>query len=111
MSRYPRFRHAQANPGPFGRRRTTRTLPFGIVVAAGCAAVFAATWFATPMLTALWSSAPPAPEAVAATERSVYYSGCNEARAAGAAPITRGSPGYRSEMDGDNDGIACEPHP
>ncbi len=40
----------------------------------------------------------------------VYYSGCNAVRAAGAAPLHRGEPGYRPEMDGDNDGIACEPH-
>jgi len=40
----------------------------------------------------------------------VYYRGCNEARAAGAAPIYRGQPGYRPEMDGDGDGIACEPY-
>jgi len=41
---------------------------------------------------------------------TIYYSGCNEARSAGAAPIHRGQPGYRLEMDGDGDGIACEPH-
>jgi len=40
----------------------------------------------------------------------VYYSGCREARAAGAAPLYRGQPGYRPEMDGDGDGIACEPY-
>jgi len=40
----------------------------------------------------------------------VYYRGCNEARAAGAAPLYRGQPGYRPEMDGDGDGIACEPY-
>lgn len=39
-----------------------------------------------------------------------YYSGCNAARAAGVAPIYRGQPGYRPEMDGDSDGIACEPY-
>lgn len=39
----------------------------------------------------------------------VYFRGCNEARAAGAAPLYRGQPGYRVEMDGDGDGIACEP--
>lgn len=44
-------------------------------------------------------------------ERSVYYSGCDEARRAGAAPIYAGEPGYRSGMDGDGDGIACEPYP
>jgi hypothetical protein len=37
------------------------------------------------------------------------WSGCNAARAAGTAPIYRGEPGYRSDMDGDGDGIACEP--
>lgn len=39
-----------------------------------------------------------------------YWRGCNEARAAGTAPIYRDEPGYRPEMDGDGDGIACEPH-
>lgn len=39
----------------------------------------------------------------------VYYRNCHEAWAAGAAPIYRGQPGYRPEMDGDGDGIACEP--
>ncbi|HEX8239387.1 MAG TPA: excalibur calcium-binding domain-containing protein [Allosphingosinicella sp.] len=45
-----------------------------------------------------------------AVEASVYYSGCNEARAAGVTPIYEGEPGYRPGMDGDSDGIACEPH-
>jgi hypothetical protein len=39
-----------------------------------------------------------------------HWSGCNEARASGTAPIYRDEPGYRAEMDGDGDGIACEPH-
>ena len=37
-----------------------------------------------------------------------YYKNCAEARAAGAAPIYRGEPGYREKLDRDNDGIACE---
>lgn len=40
----------------------------------------------------------------------VYFPGCNAVRAAGLAPLYRGQPGYRPEMDGDDDGIACEPH-
>jgi len=40
----------------------------------------------------------------------VYYPNCKTARAAGAAPLYRGQPGYRPEMDGDADGIACEPY-
>ncbi|GIW26254.1 MAG: hypothetical protein KatS3mg075_741 [Meiothermus sp.] len=39
---------------------------------------------------------------------SVYYRNCAEARAAGAAPIYRGQPGYRPGLDRDGDGIACE---
>lgn len=42
--------------------------------------------------------------------QGVLYRNCAEARAAGAAPIYRGQPGYRPEMDGDGDGIACEPY-
>lgn len=40
----------------------------------------------------------------------VYYKDCDAARAAGAAPLHRGDPGYRSELDRDGDGVACEPY-
>ena len=43
-------------------------------------------------------------------QASVHYSGCNEVRAAGKAPLYAGQPGYRADMDGDGDGVACEPH-
>ncbi|UUR09408.1 excalibur calcium-binding domain-containing protein [Sphingomonas glaciei] len=36
-----------------------------------------------------------------------YYPSCSWARSAGA-PIARGSPGYRPQLDADNAGIACE---
>lgn len=39
-----------------------------------------------------------------------YWPGCKAARAAGTAPIYLGEPGYREGMDGDGDGIACEPY-
>ena len=42
------------------------------------------------------------------TPSEVYYANCDEARDAGAAPINRGEPGYRSGLDRDDDGIACE---
>lgn len=41
---------------------------------------------------------------------SVYYRYCSHARAAGAAPLHAGEPGYRSELDRDGDGVACEPY-
>jgi endonuclease YncB( thermonuclease family) len=47
----------------------------------------------------------------ASTTRRALYRNCAEVRAAGAAPLRRGQPGYRPEMDGDLDGIACEPLP
>lgn len=39
---------------------------------------------------------------------SAYYANCSEARAAGAAPLYRGEPGYRPGLDRDDDGVACE---
>nr|WP_231562471.1 excalibur calcium-binding domain-containing protein [Sphingomonas sp. 35-24ZXX] len=39
-----------------------------------------------------------------------FWLGCNDARRVGTAPIYLGEPGYREEMDGDSDGIACEPY-
>ncbi|WP_081997315.1 excalibur calcium-binding domain-containing protein [Sphingopyxis fribergensis] len=39
-----------------------------------------------------------------------YWRRCDDARAAGTAPIYRGEPGYRDGLDADNDGIACEPY-
>lgn len=40
------------------------------------------------------------------------FSSCAAARAAGATlPLRRGQPGYRPEMDGDRDGLACENQP
>ncbi|MEU9799849.1 excalibur calcium-binding domain-containing protein [Streptomyces sp. NPDC051000] len=39
---------------------------------------------------------------------SVSYRNCAAVRAAGAAPIRRGDPGYGSHLDRDGDGIACE---
>ncbi|MDM7487759.1 DUF1524 domain-containing protein [Rhodococcus sp. CSLK01-03] len=39
---------------------------------------------------------------------AVAYRNCAEARAAGAAPLYAGQPGYSEKMDGDGDGVACE---
>jgi hypothetical protein len=36
------------------------------------------------------------------------FRNCAEARAAGAAPVRRGDPGYGPHLDRDNDGIGCE---
>lgn len=39
---------------------------------------------------------------------TVYYANCSEARAAGAAPMRVGDPGYAPHLDRDHDGLACE---
>ncbi|WP_395337608.1 excalibur calcium-binding domain-containing protein [Novosphingobium sp. BL-8H] len=39
-----------------------------------------------------------------------YYANCDEARAAGEAPLYVDEPGYRLQLDADGDGIACEPY-
>lgn len=49
---------------------------------------------------------PPAP--LPPSGGSVYYPNCKAARAAGAAPIYAGQPGYRPGLDRNHNGIACD---
>lgn len=60
-------------------------------------------------------AAPPARATVAPARAapsnaapSRAYANCSEARAAGAAPVRRGDPGYGAHLDRDNDGVGCE---
>ncbi len=54
-------------------------------------------------------AAAPNPEpAPAPAPASAYYPNCAAARAAGAAPLYVGSPGYSTKLDRDRDGVACE---
>jgi hypothetical protein len=39
---------------------------------------------------------------------NVWYENCDAARAAGAAPVHRGDPGYDSHLDRDQDGVGCD---
>ncbi|MGK5113074.1 GmrSD restriction endonuclease domain-containing protein [Geodermatophilus sp. CPCC 205506] len=50
----------------------------------------------------------PLPEAPVAAPAAVSYAGCDAVRAAGAAPLRRGEPGWQDAFDGDGDGLACE---
>lgn len=47
-------------------------------------------------------------QAVPQQDANVYYPNCTAAKAAGAAPLYRGQPGYSAKLDRDGDGIACE---
>ena len=51
----------------------------------------------------------PAPAPAPAPAPGVYYQNCTAVKAAGAAPIYPGDPGWQDKFDGnDNDGIGCE---
>ncbi len=51
---------------------------------------------------------PKAPSSSKTSGGSTYYANCSAARAAGAAPVMRGQPGYSRKLDRDNDGVGCE---
>ncbi|MPY68241.1 MBL fold metallo-hydrolase [Deinococcus sp. SDU3-2] len=50
----------------------------------------------------------PAPAPVTLPPSSAYYPNCAAARAAGAAPVRVGQPGYGRHLDRDGDGVGCE---
>ncbi|WP_354146808.1 DUF1524 domain-containing protein [Arthrobacter sp. 754] len=52
--------------------------------------------------------APVVPAPAPAAPAAVYYANCTAAKAAGAAPIFAGQAGYRTALDRDADGVACE---
>ncbi|WP_432524008.1 GmrSD restriction endonuclease domain-containing protein [Kineococcus sp. SYSU DK006] len=56
------------------------------------------------------ASGPPAAPAPTAAPQggAVVYANCDAVRAAGAAPIHTGQPGYSRKLDRDGDGIGCE---
>ena len=60
-----------------------------------------------PAVAALPRSSTPAPAGPTAPS-STYYANCDAVRAAGAAPLRAGQPGYSRTLDRDGDGVACE---
>ncbi|MFJ6024240.1 excalibur calcium-binding domain-containing protein [Brevundimonas sp. NPDC092305] len=48
------------------------------------------------------------PQPLLTRPRSEAFANCSEARAAGAAPVRRGDPGYGPHLDRDRDGVGCE---
>jgi hypothetical protein len=63
---------------------------------------------ATPAQPAPAPVAPAQPAPVAPAPAEVYYKNCDAVRAAGAAPIYQGQPGYGTHLDRDKDGIGCD---
>ena len=60
---------------------------------------------ASPAAPAVPTTPPPASPAAPV---DTPFRNCSEARAAGAAPVHRGDPGYGPHLDRDGDGIGCE---
>lgn len=54
------------------------------------------------------ATAAPVPRSNLSSSGTVYYANCSEARAAGAAPVSAGEPGYGRHLDRDGDGVGCE---
>jgi len=95
---------------PRPRHQTRHDDRFGLQVLGASLFVGAMVFLYAPALQSTWHSATLSSEQLEQIEKSAYYRNCDAARAAGVAPIYRGSPAYRPEMDGDSDGIACEPY-
>ena len=53
------------------------------------------------------ATAPPTVQSLRSAGK-VEFANCAEARAAGAAPVRRGDPGYSRKLDRDGDGVGCE---
>lgn len=87
------------------RRGISRAEVFWIAMAA--MAAFIVSWFAAAFISG--SELMPAERAV--LRAGTYYPDCDTARALGEGPIPEGQPGYRSKLDADGDGTACEPLP
>ena len=111
---HPNIRRAQGARGTLHGRRPAHFRrdkgSFVNQVIGACLAVVAITFAIAPDVRSSWTMATQPPDKVDADERSAYYPNCDAARAAGVAPIHRGSPGYREGLDGDSDGVACEPY-
>lgn len=115
MNKYPNFRRAQRERGPYYKGPPLPASPvrlnFAVILFASSAIMFAVVYF-SDQLGAAARSFGVAQGIIRqnAPQSGAFYRGCNDARAAGVAPLYRGEPGYRPEMDGDSDGIACEPY-
>lgn len=114
MDRRPSPARQPTDLGTYRRQRRRKARrdngKYASTVLVAAAAVGVISWEVTPAVRSVWSGVSTRESEITPDEASVYYRNCNAARAAGAAPIWRGSPGYREGLDGDGDGIACEPY-
>jgi Flp pilus assembly pilin Flp len=100
-----------------GQRGST-AVEYALLIALIAAAITAAAYFVGVSLTPVFSTvanttatsgpAPPVPAQGTVEPPGPHYEDCDAVRAAGAAPIRAGDPGYSVELDPDGDGVGCE---
>jgi hypothetical protein len=80
-----------------------------LLIASAIGGIFGYVW-------SNWPRSAPKPAIVlsnqptsAAVEKTIYFASCSAARATGSPPLYSGQPGYRTELDPDGDGVACQP--
>ena len=100
--------------GPYRRPRTGKSGGLGYPLFVGCCALITGfAVFKSDKLPAAFQSAVTASRNIGrehSPAAGAFYPNCDAARVAGVAPIYAGEPGYREALDGDDDGIACEPY-
>ncbi|GHE08341.1 excalibur calcium-binding domain-containing protein [Klenkia taihuensis] len=102
------FSHTYASPGSY-LVRAVLTDVAGQTAAAEC--TYAWTAPAPRPAPAPAPASAPAPAVGGGSSSgssSVYYQNCDAVRAAGAAPIYAGDPGFQAKFDRDGDGVGCE---
>lgn len=104
------FSHTYASPGSY-LVQALLTDVAGQTVTAQCTYA----WTAPPPPPAAAPRPAPAPAPAPAPVvgggsggGGAYYQNCDDVRAAGAAPIFRGDPGFQAKFDRDGDGVGCE---
>lgn len=101
-----RSRHSFKRHKRSQHKRTNNARDWALGIALGSIII----WQFVPQLRSAATVATHSREQLAAIQASAYFPNCDAARAAGAAPIHIGEPGYRDKLDADGDGVACEPY-
>lgn len=95
---------------PSKRGRLDGEFAFSLLVLTVAATAFLLAFYPGSLRAIAGAVAAPVAKAAESRMTDQHFSGCNEARAAGREDIPSWDPSYRTEMDGDGDGLACEPY-
>ena len=101
---------ASAKPTATGKAATPSTAPTTppATSASTMPGAHESTASSTKATTATTTKKATTTASASASKTSVYYKDCEAAWEAGAAPIPKNQPGYRIELDSDQNGVACE---